>query len=184
MKRDIDFVTKFMIDYDVVVPLSVIVGVVVLICGTIVFLFFHKSNLMEFIRNASWCLIAGYVFLALCATIFFRKETPEMRYSFQLFRCYSSIYYKMMAENILNILFFVPIGFLLGFAKRHNNTLQILSIGFGLSVTIEIIQLFTKRGVCNIVDVFHNTIGCLLGVGLYHICNWIINKYCIHIIHD
>ena len=184
MKRDIDFVTKFMMEYDVVVPLTIVGGTVVLAFGIVIIFFLTKSSYFGFMRNASWCLLTAYLFLSLCATIFFREETAEVRFNLHLFRCYSAIYYKVMAENILNILFFVPIGFLVGFAKKKKNVLLILCLGAGMSVAIEIIQLLSKRGVCNIDDVFHNTLGCLLGYGFYQLCRIIISKNCVKIIHD
>jgi len=179
MKRDIGFVTKYMMEYDVVVPLYVVGGLAAIVLVIIFILFHFKKNNLSFIKNTAWCLLAAYVFLALCATVMFREEASEMRYSFRLFRCYSVVYYKMMAENILNILFFVPIGFLMGFAKKEKNLLQILCIGCFISVSIEAIQLATKRGVCNIDDVFHNSLGCVIGYGLYQLSYRIISKYCL-----
>lgn len=178
MKRDIGFVTKYMMEYDVVVPLYVIGGLTALVLVIIIILFHIKKNNLVFIRNTAWCLLAAYVFLALCATVIFREEAPEMRYSFRPFRGYSMIDYKMMAEKNLNILFFVPIGFLMKVAKKQGKMLQILCIGCFMSVSIEVMQLVTKRGVCNIDDVFHNSLGCFLGYGLCQLSYRIISKHC------
>lgn len=178
MKRDIGFVTKYMVEYDVVIPLYVIGGLTALVFVVIIIFIHFKKNNLVFIRNTAWCLLAAYVFLALCATVIFREEASEMRHSFRLFRCYSMFYYKMMAENILNILFFVPIGFLMGVAKKSKKMLQILCIGCFISVSIEALQLVTKRGVCNIDDVFHNSLGCVLGFGLYQLIYRIISNHC------
>jgi glycopeptide antibiotics resistance protein len=46
-----------------------------------------------------------------------------------------------------------------------------MEIGCLLSAAIEILQLLTRRGVCNIDDVIHNTIGCAIGYGIFRLCN-------------
>ena len=71
LQQEIGYVTKFMIEHDIVVPIPVIGTTIALMCLTIGILFLTKSTCSQFIRNASWCLLAGYLFLSLCATIFF-----------------------------------------------------------------------------------------------------------------
>lgn len=44
---------------------------------------------------------------------------------------------------------------------------KVLLVGAGLSVTIETLQFVMLRGFSEIDDVMHNTLGCLLGYGLY-----------------
>lgn len=62
----------------------------------------------------------------------------------------------------LNILLFVPLGFLLGDKKG-------ILFGFLLSVTIELVQLIFRLGFCEMDDVLNNTIGTVVGVGLFYI---------------
>jgi glycopeptide antibiotics resistance protein len=44
---------------------------------------------------------------------------------------------------------------------------QIVMIGCGLSVCIELTQLVTARGLCEFDDVFNNTLGAWLGYVIY-----------------
>jgi glycopeptide antibiotics resistance protein len=42
-------------------------------------------------------------------------------------------------------------------------------MGAGISLSIEVLQLFLRRGYSELDDVMHNTLGCLIGYGLYFI---------------
>jgi glycopeptide antibiotics resistance protein len=81
--------------------------------------------------------------------------------------------YNIIAQLILNVLLFVPIGFLLGAIIKERRWLQVIEMGCLFSLMIEILQLLTRRGVCNIDDVIHNTIGCAIGYGIFRLCNTI-----------
>lgn len=61
----------------------------------------------------------------------------------------------------LNILLFVPLGFLLGDKKG-------ILIGFLLSTIIELVQLIFRLGFCELDDVLNNAIGTVVGVGLFY----------------
>ena len=64
----------------------------------------------------------------------------------------------------LNILLFVPLGFLLGSYKG-------ILIGFLLSTAIELVQLIFRLGFCEIDDVLNNTIGTAVGALLFLACH-------------
>ena len=177
MKSDIGYIIKYIFEYDSCVPISVVFEVCVVVVGGIALLYPTKTSNHDFIRNASWCLLSGYVFLVLCATVLFRHDTGEIHYSFRPLWSYTTLYFKYGAGAILNILMFIPIGFLVGVSLRRSNVIMILGIGFLLSMTIELAQLFSRRGVCNIDDVIHNTLGCVLGYGIAMLCKMIGQKF-------
>jgi glycopeptide antibiotics resistance protein len=166
MGTGIGYVYKYMIEYKAGVPIPVICCTAVIVGIIIGMLYKTNSSVMQFIRNTSWCLLIGYVFLVLCATVIFRQDSGEMRYSLQPLWCHSTIYYKYMAGMVLNILMFMPIGFLCGVAIRNINAFKIIGVGCVLSMSVETTQLLTRRGVCNIDDVIHNTLGCIIGYGI------------------
>lgn len=68
---------------------------------------------------------------------------------------------------ILNILLFVPFGFLLPFHSKKCRRFWV-TYGAGLLVTlfIEITQLITKRGVFEMDDIINNTAGTMIGFGI------------------
>ena len=72
--------------------------------------------------------------------------------------------HALRKEILANILMFVPVGALLPLTVKRP-----ILIGIGFSVFIEMMQLFTHRGLCETDDVISNTIGLLLGFGLYKI---------------
>jgi len=72
----------------------------------------------------------------------------------------------MFGENILNVLLFVPIGFLAGCGLRGMTFKSVIFLGGGLSVFIELLQFVFKKGFCETDDVIHNILGCLIGYGL------------------
>lgn len=170
MHFDISHITKTILGYDTGIPHAVTIGVTLLVCAMVLALFRIKINYSIFVRQASFLLFMGYLFLVLCTTIFFREETFEKRYIFQPFWSYANLYNKRLAEIIMNIIMFIPIGFFAGGALKKKHVWKAIEIGIVLSFFIEITQLITTRGVCNIDDVIHNTLGCAIGFAGFLLC--------------
>ena len=69
---------------------------------------------------------------------------------------------------MLNILLFVPLGFLLPAGIRICRKFWITYLaGFFLTVLIELMQLMLGRGVVELDDIFNNLLGTMIGFGLY-----------------
>lgn len=68
-------------------------------------------------------------------------------------------------EFFLNILLYLPLGYLLPFAFRslRGRVFTITFIGFLCSVATEVSQLYFHIGYCQVDDVINNTLGCLIG---------------------
>ena len=81
----------------------------------------------------------------------------------------NSYFMEMFGENILNVLLFMPIGFLAGCGLRGMTFKKALFLGGGLSVFIELLQFVFKKGFCETDDVIHNVLGCLIGYGLSNV---------------
>ncbi len=123
-------------------------------------------------------LLVEYVFLLYCSTVFFR-EGVERGYNIVPFWSYVEIYHGdelLLPQNIMNVVVFVPVGFLLGCAVKSIRWWKVLVIGCFISVSIEVLQFFFKRGFSEFDDVFHNVIGCMIGYGIYIIV-YRINRY-------
>lgn len=68
------------------------------------------------------------------------------------------------AYFIENVIMFIPFGFLVPLVvKRMRRAILCVCVGFLVSCTIEISQLLTQRGYCQLDDVVTNTAGTLLG---------------------
>lgn len=79
-------------------------------------------------------------------------------------------------QNILNILVFIPFGFFSTVFLKNKRILKVFGISLGLSITFEVIQLFTALGGFSTIDIITNTIGGLIGCLIYLICEYIIQK--------
>lgn len=87
-------------------------------------------------------------------------------YSFEV--CFYNIYG--------NILAFMPIGFLLPFLYSKLKFLNVLIIGFVMSLGIEVCQYITYLGTFDVDDLLLNTIGVVLG--------YVFNKFSIYLVEQ
>ena len=109
--------------------------------------------------------VVFYVTQMFYLTVFSRGVGSDFAFELHLFWSYQmamagavSLFY----ENMLNILLFLPLGLMLGVLIRRAKIA--VGIGFGLSLAVEILQLVTKRGLFELDDLFHNTLGAFLGI--------------------
>ena len=122
-----------------------------------------------------WALFIAYLVLVLCNTVICRETFSEYQYSLIPFWSYhASINGKsyLITENLLNIVLFIPIGFFLGVLNRNKNSHSwwtVLGVVLLISICIEFLQLVFKKGFCEFDDLFHNSLGGLLGYYLSHL---------------
>jgi len=111
--------------------------------------------------------------------------SEEYRYNLELFREIKRfiIYreqlgaFAVFANLAGNILIFVPYGFFISVASRERGFFKTLFFSMGLSLCVEIIQLFTRVGSFDVDDILLNTIGGVLGYIIFLICNGIRRKH-------
>lgn len=118
------------------------------------------------LRYSAILLLVEYVFLIFCSTVFFRTTSELRKYDIHPFWSYQALQdgrEDLLAENIMNVVVFVPVGLLLGIAFKQMTWWKALLIGCSISVTIESLQFFFMRGFSEVDDVMHNTVGCILG---------------------
>ena len=156
------------------VPVEIYWGLLgLLVIGLLVLIWWKGFKLG--LRYGTVLLLVEWVFLVLCAIVFFRETGAERGYNLMPFWSYwdygkDSYFMEMFGENILNVLLFVPIGFLAGCGLRGMTFKKILFLGGGLSVFIELLQFIFKKGFCETDDVIHNMLGCIIGYGLWRVC--------------
>ncbi len=113
-------------------------------------------------------MLSAYLFLLYSSTVIFRQYNANVGYDFYLFWSYSAVNKEsLLRQNVLNVLMFVPVGFMFSLVFRRIKLWQALLIGICISVSIESLQFFLKRGFAELDDVMHNTVGCMMGYGLY-----------------
>lgn len=145
---------------------------VVVLCasvfGCILFLVIRDKNRGE--KLLVRLLLYVYVILMLCSTVIFREPRTISHHGFDPFWHYEAFRQgrlQLLPELIMNILAFIPRGFVFCLTFRRINWWRAIIAGLGLSVGIEFLQWVFKRGCTDIDDVIHNTLGCFIGYGLY-----------------
>lgn len=153
------------------IPQEVYEGLLSVFCLGLV-IFIAWKGLKTGLRYSATLLLVEYIFLIFCSTVIFRVACETMKYDFQPFWSYKAIQEgreDLLAENIMNVVVFVPVGLLFGIAFKQMTWWKALMIGCSISVTIESLQFFFLRGFSEVDDVMHNTVGCLIGFGVYAI---------------
>lgn len=74
-----------------------------------------------------------------------------------------------LQDEWLNIVFFMPLGFLWPLLWPKTGWKSVLAGGLGLSCLVELLQAFTRRGVFETDDVLNNALGALAGYALYRL---------------
>ena len=72
-------------------------------------------------------------------------------------------------EIIDNILVFIPIGIYICMLKEDWSILRKISVGFFISLGIEVLQFILAIGATDITDLLGNTLGGILGIGVFYL---------------
>ena len=151
-------------------------GLLVLLAGLVIFSLTY--GIRKGIRYSLGLLLIEYVLLIYCSTVFFRN-TGKLQYDFMPFWSYRDYFNgvdrALLAENIMNVVVFVPVGLLAVVVFRSMSWKEVLVIGICLSVGIETLQFVFRKGFSEFDDVMHNTLGCLIGYGIMTILRIIFN---------
>lgn len=111
-------------------------------------------------------LLIEYVTLLLCSTIIMRTPSAGIHYKTELFWSYVAITNgrtELIAENLLNIIVFIPLGLLLSTFECFKKWWNVFIISMSLSACIEFSQFIFQKGLGEFDDVFHNTLGAIIG---------------------
>lgn len=86
-------------------------------------------------------LLVGYVLVILGETVLFRAPTTRLHFQPELFWSYKV--WEIQKEQIIaNVLAYIPLGLMAGRLWKWKGILA----GIGLSITSELLQLITNRG--------------------------------------
>lgn len=130
--------------------------------------------------SVAWAFLIGYIFLILASTVITRTVEQEYDFKWELFWSYAAIKKgrkHLLYLNIANVLMLIPVGFLLSCVSVMSFKKAILS-GILISGGIEVAQLSLKRGLFEFDDVFHNTLGCVIGYLIYRLYKCIRKNTC------
>lgn len=126
-------------------------------------------------NNKIRILFVAYIaFMVWFTLLYDRPQIAERRYNLELFWSYRMLLcgedngLKMVIQNIGNIVFFVPFGFLFSVLERKKQMDHLLIfIGFLFSGCIELLQFFFCVGLAEIDDIICNTLGTAIGSYFY-----------------
>lgn len=104
-------------------------------------------------------ILVPYMFLVLAATVLTRNAGESAKYHLRLFWSYGSSFRYQKNQILANVVMFAPIGILLWFEKKKWSVVY----GVLFSILIELTQLITHRGMFELDDVLHNTVGLMIG---------------------
>ncbi len=170
--------SQFFNDSFTVLPSDIVVELLLLFClGTCAFIAF--MGIRKGIKCSAGLLLLEYVFLLYALTVFFRDTQVAESHLLTPFWSYQAIWEgdeQLSIQAIMNVFAFVPVGFLLTFSFQKIRWWGVLLVGILISFGIEILQLLLHRGFAEFDDIFHNTLGCLAGFGLYHIIGYLMKK--------
>ena len=121
-------------------------------------------------RDFSAALLGMHVALILWITILGRETQISGKLFYPPFHSITDIWREIQRtgfrSNLLgNIILFVPLGIILPIVT--NWKYKTVIVGSFFSIFIEIFQLITLRGCFDFDDVILNSIGCVIGYGIY-----------------
>ena len=103
------------------IPMAVYEGLLSVLClGTVAIIVCYGLK-----RSLKWIvglLLVEYIFLIFCSTVIYRKGYEEAGYELSPFWSYTAIQegrVELLAENIMNVVVFVPVGMLLCMAFKQ-----------------------------------------------------------------
>lgn len=124
------------------------------------------KNRKMIVFRGSLILYIGFI---IYTTLLCREPKDYREYNFQLFWSYQMFFDDVQPQAqqiLLNILFFIPFGFLVPFCVdgswKRKLAITVASACL-LSGTVEFLQLLCKLGFAEFDDVFDNTMGAVLG---------------------
>lgn len=145
------------------------------LAGTVIFLLFYcMTRKRKWLRSMMLTFSTVYVLIVLIATLLGRSESPASQgVSLIPFASYIKFFQgetEMLRESIMNIVFFYPLGLLLGGAASEKlPRKRSLVLAFLLSLFIECCQWIFNLGYAEVDDVMHNTLGAALGLLVMHL---------------
>ena len=153
--------------YNLIITIDDIIVIILIILFSLLMVFFvRKINKIK-VSQAVAIVLFTIVFLTILTLTVIGRIPGERQLQIIPFWSYGEILcgnHYVLKQVILNIVLFVPIGILLPFLLNKKVSLEIaLVYGVVFSSIIEVLQLVTCRGLCEFDDIFHNSLGCMIG---------------------
>jgi len=167
-----DFIRYVLYELNSILVLLLLAGILAAAVIAISYFIFKKKHKGE--KKFPWgkiilsLMLVGYLFIVISATILRKSGSFRREYNLHLFRAWLEAWNNFSVKNwgnvLLNVALFVPLGALLPLLwKKCRKWYVTIPIGFGTSLAIELVQLVISRGICDVDDLFANTLGTVIG---------------------
>ena len=115
-----------------------------------------------------------YILILFKLTLFRQTTLEKYEINFTLFVDLINVYKKSGLWQFIrlfigNIVWFIPLGFMLPKMLKKCNITTVTLSSFLLTLLIEILQLVFKKGICEIDDLILNIAGTMIGYSVYKI---------------
>lgn len=148
------------------IPLNVLYESLVATFALVVLALFFKRSRDEK-KIILWILLIEYAFIVLSSTVIFRRELTNSKVVAMPFWIYIEVFKGNPAVTPLdifyNFLLLFPMGLLLAGIFPNIKWDRVFLIGLAFSLGIEILQYVFQKGVSQLDDLAHNSIGCVVG---------------------
>ncbi|WP_405113240.1 VanZ family protein [Paenibacillus sp. FSL K6-1217] len=129
-------------------------------------------------KSITVLLLIMWFGIVMVLTTFSRGQNFEGWVNLRLFSGYLSAWHQWSLSEfqliIFNMLMFMPLGFLIPLlGMRTRRFMPVLLTSLAVTTGIELIQMFSRRGIFELDDILHNTIGSIAG---YLIMNAILDS--------
>lgn len=132
-----------------------------------------KGVLMWFIVFICYLFVVAGVTMLSRGSYYSNTKIEPLFYSYK--EAWNSFEPREWRNIILNILLFVPFGFLLPLGmKWFRQFWKTYLAGFLFTFIIEALQFFLRRGIFELDDIFDNAIGAMIGYGCFAIVRLIV----------
>ena len=158
----------------------VILSVLIFLALCVVISLLYKDQKINKRQRNAAVILSLYIVILLYFTVIGRYSHEE--YELRLYYYYS---YRRLIDHfdwhnlrqlVINIAMLVPVGFLLPMVFSKRKYWKTLFASMLLIILIEILQMLTKSGSCEIDDMINNLIGTLFGMALYRIASQLYRK--------
>ncbi len=148
----------------------IIISMFILVTGIVYYLFrrFKGNTSSSFSKHFVILLLLCWSITVIGLTMFGRNTYSQNQINLKLFSGYFNAWNTWNIHElqmiIFNVLMFVPLGFLLPLLSSKTKTAtRVFLLSFGITLFIETTQLLTSRGIFELDDLFHNTLGSMMG---------------------
>ena len=130
-----------------------------------------ENNKEKLIKYILITVSVAYIVFLLALTLLNRTVGEVYQYKTELFWSYKEYWAERNAtlgqQMIANVIVFIPWGLLVPTVFSRTRFVGTVGGALAFSVFTELMQLLLKCGLAEFDDVFHNTLGALIGFGIY-----------------